>query len=119
MLVTACGDSKNRHTCGSILHDCTLNHYFAAILNNIEVNEILSLAVEHYRSWKSIGLELGIDGAALNAIEKKYVNDHRRLIAMIELWHASVDLNPSQEAMTKALQSNRVTTSVVGVCMHY
>ena len=78
---------------------------------------ILLMAVEHYRSWKSIGLELGINGAALNAIEKRYVNDHRRLIAMIELWHASVDLNPSQEAMTKALQSNRVTTSVVGVCI--
>ena len=73
--------------------------------------------MEHYRSWKSIGLELGIDSAALNAIEIKYMNDHRRLIAMIELWQASVDLNPSEEAMTKALQSNRVTTSVVGVCI--
>ena len=72
------------------------------------------MAMEHYRSWKSIGLELGIDSAALDAIEKRYVNDHRCLIAMIELLHASVDLNPSQEAMTKALQSNRVTTSVLG-----
>ena len=59
----------------------------------------------HYRSWKSIGLKLGIDSAALDAIEKNYVNDHRRLIAMIELWHASVDLKPSHEAMVKALQS--------------
>jgi hypothetical protein len=90
---------------------------FAAVLNNIEVSVILSKAMEHYRSWKSIGLELGIDGAALDAIEKKYRNDHRRLIAMVDLWHASVDLKPSQEAMTKALQSNRVTTSVVGVCL--
>ena len=67
-----------------------------------------------YRSWKSIGLELGIDGAALDAIEKNYVNDHRRLIAMIELWHSSVDLKPSFERVAKALKSDRVTTSVIG-----
>ena len=71
--------------------------------------------MEHYRSWKSIGLELGIDSAALDAIEKNYANDHRRLIAMIELWHVSVDLKPSHEAMVKALQSNRVTTSIIGM----
>ena len=87
----------------------------AAVLSSTEVHEILSLTVKHYRSWKSIGLELGIDSAALDAIEKNYVNDHRRLIAMVKLWHISVDLKPSREAMVKALQSNRVTTSVIGM----
>ena len=52
-------------------------------------------------------MELGIDSAALDAIEKNYVNDHRRLIAMVELWHSSIDLKPSREAMIKALQSGK------------
>ena len=99
-----------------------LSIIIAAILSNTEVNNILSLSASRYRSWKSIGLELGIDGAALDAIDKNHVNDHRRLIAMIELWHSSVDLKPSHEAMIKALQSNRVITSLVGKhslqCMH-
>ena len=82
--------------------------YIAAIPSGIEIDEILNLTTKHYRLWKSIGLELGIDSAALDAIEKNYVNDHRHLIAMIELWHISVDLKPSREAMVNALQSERV-----------
>ena len=57
-------------------------------------------------------MELGIDSAVLDAIanEKNYINDHSHLIAMIDLWHSSVDLKPSHEAMVKALQSEKVTT---------
>ena len=61
-----------------------------------------------------MGLELGIDSAALDAIEKNYVNDHRRLIAMIELWHSSVDLKPSRKAMETVLQSEKVTLIATG-----
>ena len=43
------------------------------------------------------------------------MNDHRRLIAMIELWHISVDLKPSREAMIKALQSEKVTVTAKGI----
>ena len=81
---------------------------YAAVLSDKEVNEILNLTRNHYRSWKSIGLELGIDSAALDAIEKNYMNDHRRLIAIIELWHSSVDLKPSHEAMETALRSEKL-----------
>ena len=81
----------------------------AAILSDKEMGTILNQARKYSGCWKSIGLELGIDGAALDVIEKKYVNDHRRLIAMIELWHRRVDLKPSREAMETALSSNRVT----------
>ena len=71
----------------------------------------------HYQSWKSIGLELGIDSAALDTIEKNYVNDHRRLIAMIELWHSSVDLKPSREAMETVLQSDKITAAATGITL--
>ena len=88
---------------------------YAALLSDEEINEILSLARNYYGSWRFIGLELGIDSAALDAIKKNYINDHRRLIAMIELWHSSLDLKPSREAMDKALQSEKVTLTVKGM----
>ena len=89
--------------------------YYAAILSNEEVNEILNMTRKYYASWKSIGLKLGIDSAALDAIKKDFRNDHRRLIAMIDLWHSSVDLKPSREAMKKALQSEKVTLTAKGI----
>ena len=85
----------------------------AAILSYNEMDKILNRAKTYSGSWKSIGLELGIDSAALDAIEKNYVNDHRRLIAMIELWHSSVDLKPSHEKMEIALSSNQVTSGML------
>ena len=96
----------------------TMNMYsilYAAVLSDEELNEILNLIKNYYGSWRSIGLELGIDSAALDAIEKNYVNDHRRLIAMIDLWHSSVDLKPSHEAMVKVLQSEKVTMTAAGI----
>ena len=92
-----------------------LTSIYAAVLSDEEVNEILNLTRNHYRSWKSIGLELGIDSAALDAIEKNNINDHRCLIAMIELWHVSVDLKPSHKAMETALQSDKVTLIATGI----
>ena len=59
-------------------------------------------------------MELGIDSAALDAIEKNYMNNHRRLIAMIKLWHISVDLKPSREVMETVLQSKQVVRSEQG-----
>ena len=88
---------------------CIIHVIYAALLSDEELNEILTLTRNYYKSWKSIGLELGIDSNALDVIEKNYVNDHRRLIAMIDLWHSSVELKPSHEAMIKALQSENVT----------
>ena len=60
-------------------------------------------------------MELGIDIVALDAIEKNYMNDHRRLIAMIELWHSSVDLKPSREAMETVLQSEKLSMTATGI----
>ena len=110
------------HGSPSIVHGnsySVLQSNYAAILSDEEVNEILNLTRSHYKSWKSIGLELGIDSAALDAIEKNYINDHRRLIAMIDLWHSSVDLKPSREAMVKALQSEKVTMTATGIHQIY
>ena len=95
----------------------TMNMYsilYAAVLSDEDLNEILNLTRNYYGSWKSIGLELGIDTAALDAIEKNYINDHRRLIAMIDLWHSCVNLKPSREAMDKALRSKKITLTAKG-----
>ena len=67
--------------------------------------------------WKSIGLELGINKAALNEIEKECENHQSCLITMIDLWHKSVDLKPTREAVVKALQSVNITMTKTGnVC---
>ena len=60
-------------------------------------------------------MELGIDSASLDAIEKNYVNDHRRLIAMIELWHSSIELKPSREKMETVLKSDKITAATTGI----
>ena len=60
-------------------------------------------------------MELGIDSAALDAIEKKYAFDHRRLIAMIELWRSSIDLKPSREKMETVLKSDKITAATTGI----
>ena len=89
---------------------------YAALLSDKQISDILNLARKYYRSWKSIGAKLGITNDALNAIENNHINDHSRLIAMIELWHVSVDLKPSQEAMAEALQSEEITeTAATGI----
>ena len=109
-----CTNSWVHWQCNPAACDLDCTSIYVAVLSDEEVNEILNLTRNRYRSWKSIGLELGIDSAALDAIEKNYVNDHRRLIAMIELWHSSVDLKPSRKAMESALQSEKVTLIATG-----
>ena len=88
---------------------------YTAVLSDKEVNEIFILIRNRYGSWKAIGLELGIDSAALDAIEKNYVNDHRRAIEMVDLWRSSVDLKPSHGAVVKALQSEKVMVTAKGI----
>ena len=68
---------------------------------------------EHYRIWKVIGTELGIDVDTLNAIEKDHTDDRDHLHAVID----SANPAPTREAMTKILQSANINNAIAGMIM--
>ena len=71
---------------------------------------LFELKMEHYRIWKTIGTELGVDVDTLNAIEKDHTNDESRLHAMIDC----INPTPTHETMTKVLQSEYVNNTIAG-----
>ena len=66
---------------------------------------------QHYRIWRVIGTELGIDVDILNSIEKDHRNDQDRLHALVD------SANPllTHEMISKVLQSERVSNAVKGL----
>ena len=66
---------------------------------------------EHYRIWKIIGTELGIDMDTLNAIEKDHTDNKNRLRAMID----RVNPAPTHEAVAKVLQSAHINNAIAGI----
>ena len=74
------------------------------------MERLLKVKKEHYRVWKIIGTELGIDVDALNAIEKDYHDDDDRLYAVID----SANPAPTREAMAKVLQSVNINNAIAG-----
>ena len=65
---------------------------------------------EHYRIWKTIGTEMGVDVGTLNAIEKDHRNDESRLYAMIDC----INPTPTHETFTKVLRSEYVNNTIAG-----
>ena len=66
---------------------------------------------EHYRVWKTIGTELGVDVDTLNAIEKDHANDKDCLHAVID----SANPAPTCEAMAEVLQSANIQSAMAGI----
>ena len=66
---------------------------------------------QHYRIWRIIGTELGIDVEMLISVEKDHRNDHDRLHAMID------NANPAitHEMITKVLQSECISNAIEGL----
>ena len=74
---------------------------------------MLQLKKKHYRIWKSIGTELGIDVDTLSAIEKDHTEDNDRLHTMIN----GANPVPTYETMVKILQSSNITSAIAGTVM--
>ena len=71
------------------------------------------ISSEHYRIWRIIGAELGMDEELLNTIERArgHVNDEDRLCTMIN----SASPLLTHEVITKVLQSERISSAVKGL----
>ena len=65
----------------------------------------------HYRIWKTIGTELGVDGDTLSAIEKDHTDDDDRLQAVID----SANPAPTQETVAKILESASISNAIAGM----
>ena len=79
---------------------------------------MLDLTWNYRARWRFIGIELGIDEGTLDAIDK----DNRRvedcLREMITLWLRGCKPEPSRHAITTALQSGRVSSTVGNFWAH-
>ena len=71
---------------------------------------LFQLKKEHYRVWKIIGTELGIDVNTLNVLEKDHAKDTDRLHAAI----SSANPALTYESMAKVLQSANVNKAIAG-----
>ena len=71
---------------------------------------MFELKWEHYKIWKIIGTELGIDVDTLNSIERDETKDHECLYRMINNAKPYITHN----TMTKVLRSERITNAVAG-----
>ena len=85
--------------------------YDAALpLKAEDVERLLKVKKEHYRVWKTIGAELGIDVDTLSAIEKNHTDDKGCLHAVIN----SANPAPTHETMAKVFQSANINNAIAG-----
>ena len=75
---------------------------------------MLDLTWNYRARWRFIGIELGIDEGTLDAISKDNRKVEDCLQEMITLWLRGRKPwpKPSRHAISKALQSGRVSTTV-------
>ena len=74
------------------------------------MERLLKVKKEHYRVWKTIGTELGIDMDTLNTIKKDHTDDKDCLHAVLD----SANPAPSHETMAKILQSATIINAMAG-----
>ena len=77
------------------------------------MERLIELKKKHYRVWKIIGRELGIDVDTLSTIEKDHTDDDDCLYAVID----SANPAPTREAMMKILESANITSAIAGMIM--
>ena len=86
------------------------------ILSSANIREVLDSTWDYRASWKIIGIELGVDPGTLDAIGKN--NHHKVEDCLVDLLGTWLRGKATRSAMTKALQSRKVTadaTSTRGI----
>ena len=99
-------------------HDYT---YYLAIMSFtalLSINEILDLTWQYRARWRFIGIELGIDEGTLDAIDKNERKVEDCLREMITHWLRNNKPKPLRHAISTALQSRRVSSTVGNCHMH-
>ena len=88
----------------------------ADILSSADIREVLDRIWDYRACWKIIGIELGMDAGTLDAIGKN--NIHKVEDCLVDLLTVWLRGNATRSAMTKALQSTKITaetTSTQGI----
>ena len=94
------------------VHTCIVVIIHIAVPITAEnMERVFGMQKEHYRVWKTIGMELGIDVDTLTAAEKDHTNDMDCFHAMIN----NANPAPTCEAMAKVLQSPNITSAIAGI----
>ena len=86
-----------------------------ALLSIENLKEILDLTWNCRARWRFLGIELGIDEGTLDAINENNRRVEDCLREMITIWLRNDKPKPSRHAISTALQSGRVS-STVGNC---
>ena len=77
-----------------------------------DLKRVFNIKWEHYRLWKLLGTELGIDADTLNDIEENHSAGSRNCLrVMID----SADPKITHRALATALQSEVITNAIAGI----
>ena len=90
---------------------------FVDLLGPDNMREVLDWTWEYRASWKLIGIELEVNIGTLKAIDKDHKSVEDCLIDLIDKWLRG---NATRSAMTRALQSSKVSseeTSAKGIAL--
>ena len=87
--------------------------YAAVTINAENLERIFEVEKEHYRIWRTIGIELGVTVDKLNTIEKDHTDNEDHLHAVID----SANPAPTRETMTKILESANISNAIAGMIM--
>ena len=80
-------------------------------LKAYDVFKLFNIKRKHFRVWRTIGAELGVNVDTLNTIEKDNTDDDDRLIAVID------SAAPQREIMAKILESANISNAIAGTIM--
>ena len=87
--------------------------YAALTVNAKNLERFFKVKKEHYRVWKTIGAELGVDVDTLNATER----DHRDIKCCLHAVIDSANPAPTYKTMTKILESANISNAIAGMIM--
>ena len=91
------------------MHDIVL---IALPVRSKDLERVFKVKWEHYRLWKLLGTELGIDANTLNDIEENHsAGNQNCLRVMID----SAEPKITRRALATALQSEVITNAIAGI----
>ena len=91
------------------MHDIVL---IALPVKSKDLERVFKVKWEHYRLWKLLGTELGIDADTLNDIEENHSAGNRNCLrVMID----SAEPRITRRALATALQSEVITNAIAGI----
>ena len=101
------------HACMTDMSVIIPTHFFFYAALPVEADDLDELNIErvHFRVWKTIGRELGVNEDKLYTIEIDFTDDETRFSTVI----MKAGQTPTRGALTKILQSSLITNAIAGI----